>query len=168
MRDYTGYKWAQHALSGQWLQFDDIFLEQKAAQMQQREAGYAVKDLDPGKVFISAVDEGDANKDPFAKAIKSQTLTFDEEGITVTGNQWEDYVGALENYVVTTNMDPALEGPRSEVMSTLPSSTTWDGYESRRSAPRRTAEGSLGTHCSNQLRSTPRRLRISIAWERTW
>ena len=96
--------------------------------MQQREAGYAVKDLDPGKVFISAVDEGDANKDPFAKAIKSQTLTFDEEGITVTGNQWEDYVGALENYVVTTNMDPALEGPRSEVMSTLPSSTTWDGY----------------------------------------
>lgn len=108
LRDYTGYKWAQHALSAQWLQFDDIYLEQKAAQMQQREAGYAVKDLDPGQVFISAVDEGDTNKDPFAKAIKSQTLTFDEEGITVTGNQWEHYVGALENYVIATNEDPAL------------------------------------------------------------
>ena len=109
LRDYTGFRWAQHALSDQWLQFDDTFLEQQAAQLQQREAGFAVKDLDAGKIFIAAVDEGDANKDPFAKAIKSQCLTFDEEGITVTSNQWEDYVGALEQYVAVTNQDATLE-----------------------------------------------------------
>lgn len=109
VRDVTGYRWAEQVLSSQWLQFDDAFKELRAGQMQQREAGIAVRETDRGQSFIRSIDEAAKNKEPFARAVRNQCLSFDPEGITEVGEQWDAYVTALKEFVADNSSDPSTE-----------------------------------------------------------
>jgi len=99
LRDFVAFKWADQALSSQWLTFDDQIKELREALVKQREQGFAAQDLDTGKTFIELVDAGTGNKDPFAKAIRNQCVIFDEDGLSEVGVQWLEYVTALKAHV---------------------------------------------------------------------
>lgn len=99
VRDVVAYQWADQALSTQWLEFDRQFMDRQAALAQQRESGFAARDLDRPAEFIGAVDSAAENKHPFARAVQSQCLAYDEEGISVIGRRWEEYLTALKNHV---------------------------------------------------------------------
>lgn len=99
LRDYVAFKWADQALSSQWLTFDDQIKELREALTKQREQGFAAQDLDQGRTFIDLVDTGAGNKDPFAKAIRNQCVIFDEDGLSEVGVRWLEYVTALKAHV---------------------------------------------------------------------
>lgn len=99
LRDYVAYKWADQALSSQWLTFDNQIRERKEALTKQREQGFAVQDLDVGIEFTGLVDAAVGNKDPFARSIKNQCLLFDEEGLDVIGERWLEYVTSLKLHI---------------------------------------------------------------------
>lgn len=109
VRDVTGLRWANEALSTQWLQFDHAFKEMQAAHSKQREAGMRVRDLDRGETFIKSIDSAATAKEPFARAVQEQCLTFDDERVSVTGNQWETYVENLKTFVEHEGVDSASE-----------------------------------------------------------
>jgi hypothetical protein len=99
LRDYVALKWADQALSSQWLTFDDQIRERREALAKQREQGFAVQDLDVGREFIELVDAAVGNKDPFARSIRNQCLIFDEEGLDEVGQRWLEYVTELKGHV---------------------------------------------------------------------
>lgn len=99
LRDFVAYKWADLALSTQWLMFDDQIKGQREALAKQRELGHPVQDIDTGQAYIAAVDNSATNQNPFAKSIQSQCLAYDEEGISVIGKRWLEYVSALKDHV---------------------------------------------------------------------
>lgn len=107
VRDYVAYRWTDLALSTQWLMFDDQVRGRQEALAKQREKGYAAQDLDKASEFIKLVDAAAENKDPFAKAIKSQCLAYDEDGISVVGQRWNEYVTALKLFVKTSLVSSA-------------------------------------------------------------
>ncbi len=109
VRDLVGLQWANVALSGQWLQFDEQYKDRLEALAQQREQGYAARDLDIAAEFIGAVEENAKNKAPFARAIQSQCLAYDEDGISVVGNRWSEYLRALKTHVLGNAAIPAQE-----------------------------------------------------------
>lgn len=121
IRDVIGHRWARQALSTQWLQFDNAFKELQAGLLSQREAGCNVRDLDRPQVFIEAVNSAADDKQPFARAVLNQCLTFDEEEISVTGNQWESYVSALKQYIENSNFDPGLEDSANNISDRIQS-----------------------------------------------
>ena len=96
VRDVVAYQWANLALSTQWLQFDDQFKDRQEALAKQRAKGFAARDLDMPSEFIDAVDAAAGNKEPFARAIQSQCLAYDEDGILVVGNRWLEYLVGAE------------------------------------------------------------------------
>jgi hypothetical protein len=100
VRDVVAYQWASLALSTQWLQFDDQFLDRQEGLMKQRERGFAARDLDRATEFVAAVDSAATNKEPFARAIQAQCLAYDEDGISVVGNRWDEYLTALRDHVM--------------------------------------------------------------------
>jgi hypothetical protein len=81
VRDVIAHQWANQALSTQWLQFDDQMRDRAEGIAKQRERGFAARDLDRPAEFIGFVDSAAANKEPFAKAIQSQCLAYDEDVI---------------------------------------------------------------------------------------
>lgn len=109
VRDVTGLRWANEALSTQWLQFDQAFKDMQAAHAKQRDAGVRVRDLDRGETFIKSIENAAKAKEPFARAVQEQCLTFDEERVSVTGNQWETYIGNLKAFVENEGADAANE-----------------------------------------------------------
>src|SRR5690606_22454209 len=116
------------ALSQQWLTFDEQFKERQQALIKQRESGYAVRDLDRASEFISAVDAEAANKQPFAKAVQSQCLVYDSDGLSVNGYQWEMYVAALSDHVSQTAERSSDGSERDQLSMTLAGLTeTTDG-----------------------------------------
>ena len=96
VRDVVANQWANLALSTQWLQFDDQFRGRQEGLAQQRAKGHAARDLDLPTEFIAAVDAAAQNKEPFARAIQGQCLAYDEEGISVVGNRWLEYLSRPE------------------------------------------------------------------------
>jgi hypothetical protein len=100
VRDVVAFQWANLALSTQWLQFDDQFLDRQEGLFKQRERGFAARDLDLPTEFIAAVDAAATNKEPFARAIQAQCLAYDEDGISVVGNRWDEYLTALRDHVM--------------------------------------------------------------------
>jgi hypothetical protein len=99
LRNYVALKWADQALSSQWLAFDNQIRERREALAKQREQGFAVQDLDQGLEFIGLVDAAVGNKDPFARSIRNQCLLFDEEGLDEIGERWLEYVTALKVHI---------------------------------------------------------------------
>jgi hypothetical protein len=99
IRDFVAYKWTDLALSKQWLKFDEQIKEKKEALSKQNEEGYVSKDIEMPREFIQLVDAGVENKDPFARSIKNQCLAFDEDGISVVGERWNEYLTALRVHV---------------------------------------------------------------------
>ena len=99
LRDYVAYKWADQALSKQWLKFDEQIKDSREALAKQAENGYASKELDTSVEFVKLVEAAAENKDPFARSIRNQCLVFDEEGITAIGERWNEYVDALIKHV---------------------------------------------------------------------
>ena len=99
IRDFVAYKWTDLALSKQWLKFDEQIKEKKEALSQQNEEGYVSKDIEMPREFIQLVDAGVENKDPFARSIKNQCLAFDEDGISVISERWNEYLTALRVHV---------------------------------------------------------------------
>lgn len=128
VREVTGYRWADQALSTQWLQFDNQFKERQQALLKQRENGYAARDLDRGAEFIAAVDVAAANKEPFAKAVQSQCLIYDADGLSVNGHQWQLYVDALAEHVGRTAELSSDSAERDQLSMTVAGLTeTTDG-----------------------------------------
>jgi len=109
VRDVVGLRWADLALSTQWLQFDDQYKDRLEALAKQRERGYPAHDLDIATEFIVAIEENAKNKSPFARAVQSQCLAYDEDGISVIGNRWDEYLGALHKHVVSNAAQPSQE-----------------------------------------------------------
>lgn len=109
VRDYVANQWTNLALSTQWMQFDDQFRDRLEGLAKQRENGFAARDLDRGLEFIGAVDTAAANKEPFARAIQSQCLAYDEDGISVIGQRWNEYVQALKQHVQKHSVVPSDE-----------------------------------------------------------
>ena len=117
LRDYVAYKWADLALSKQWLMFDDAIKDRQEALLKQREKGFAAKDLDKAKEFIQLVDSAADNKDPFAKAVQSQCLAYDEDGISVVGQRWLEYVTSLKQHVERNASAPGDESLKRNAQS---------------------------------------------------
>lgn len=131
VRDVVAYRWANLALSTQWLQFDDQFRDRQEALAQQRARGHAARDLDLPAEFIAAVDAAALNKHPFARAIKSQCLAYDEDGISVVGNRWLEYLAALKKHVqdsVVVPSDEALMRNVQTQVASLAETTESDEY----------------------------------------
>jgi hypothetical protein len=99
LRDYVALKWADQALSSQWLTFDDQIRERREALAKQREQGFAVQDLDTAREYIELVDAAVGNKDAFARSIRNQCLIFDQEGLDEVGQRWLEYVTELKSHV---------------------------------------------------------------------
>ena len=119
VRDVTGYRWANQALSAQWLQFDNQYRERQEALAKQRESGYAVRDLDRAAEYIAAVDAAANNKEPFARAVQSQCLVYDADGLSVNGNQWDLYVQALREHVGRSAELAGDTGERDQLSMTV-------------------------------------------------
>ena len=117
LRDYVAYQWADIALSKQWLMFDEAIKDRQEALLNQREKGFAAKDLDKAKEFIQLVDSAADNKDPFAKAVQSQCLAYDEEGISVVGQRWLEYVTELKQHVQHNAAAPGDDGLKRNAQS---------------------------------------------------
>lgn len=131
LRDYVAFKWADQALSSQWLTFDDQIKELREALTKQREQGFAAQDLDQGQTFIDLVDAGAGNKDPFAKAIRNQCVIFDEDGLSEIGVQWLEYVTALKAHVKRESEkadDPGAKSNGRSKVSTLAETVDRDDY----------------------------------------
>lgn len=110
VRDVVAYQWANEALSKQWLQFDEQFRDQQVGIAKQRSQGFAVRDLDLPTVFIKAVDFAAEKKEPFARSILSQCMAYDEDGISVVGDRWGEYLQALKVHVRKASADPNGDG----------------------------------------------------------
>ncbi|WP_460800692.1 tubulin-like doman-containing protein [Microbacterium sp. GXF6406] len=109
VRDVVGLRWADLALSEQWLQFDNQYKDRLDALAKQRELGYVAHDLDIATEFTLAIEESATNKDPFARSVQSQCLAYDEDGISVVGNRWQEYLSALRNHVLSNAAIPSQE-----------------------------------------------------------
>ncbi|GAA3207810.1 tubulin-like doman-containing protein [Microbacterium terregens] len=133
VRDVVGLRWADLALSEQWLQFDDQYRDRLDALAKQREQGYAAHDLDIAVEFIGAIDQNAANKAPFARAVQSQCLAYDEDGISVVGNRWQEYLSALRHHVLANAVvasQEALKRNATARVSALADSADGDDYVS--------------------------------------
>lgn len=131
VRDFVAYKWADLALSTQWLSFDEAIRSQQEALTKQREKGFAGQDLDVAKTFIAVVNAAADNKDPFAKAIQSQCLAYDEDGISVVGQRWLEYVTALKIHVqrqAVVSSDESLKRSAQSKVSALFETADADDY----------------------------------------
>ena len=131
VRDFIAYKWADQALSAQWLTFDEQIKERREALAKQREQGFAAQDLDQGVEFIGLVDAAAGNKDPFARAVRNQCLIFDEEGLSEVGERWFEYLTALKSHVEVEAQKADDEGAKSNAryqISALGSSIDRDDY----------------------------------------
>ena len=117
VRDVVAYQWANLALSTQWLQFDDQFKDRQEALAKQRAKGFAARDLDMPSEFINAVDAAAGNKEPFARAIQSQCLAYDEDGILVVGNRWLEYLSALKVHVKRSATNPGDQSLKRNVQA---------------------------------------------------
>lgn len=109
VRDFVAYTWAQQALSSQWLTFDDKLKGQREALQKKREMGFQVREFDTCGEFIKTVGAAADNKEAFAKSIQNQCLSFDEDGLQRTGDQWSNYLGQLDAYVKRTCVTPGDE-----------------------------------------------------------
>ena len=112
VRDYVGFKWADQALSLQWLYFDNEVKKRKEAVAKQRSEGYAAKDVEVGKEFIELIQAGADNKDPFARTIQNQCLQYDEDGLVVIGQRWMEYLTNLKQHVIKTVASGDRSGKR--------------------------------------------------------
>lgn len=133
LRDYVAFKWTEQALSSQWLTFDDQIKDRREALAKQRERGFAAKDIDTGKEFTQLVDSSAENRDPFAKAIQSQCLAYDEDGILVIGQRWLEYVTHMKSHVLRSaaaGSDEALKRNASSKIAVLMETTDADEYVS--------------------------------------
>lgn len=115
LRDFVAYKWADQALSKQWLTFDDQIRERREALAKQREQGFAAQDLDQGTEFIGLLEAAANAKDPFARAIRNQCLIFDEEGLSPIGERWFEYLTALKGYVTQQAVEADDAGAKSNL-----------------------------------------------------
>ena len=113
VRDYVGFKWADQALSLQWLYFDNEVKKRKEAIAKQRSEGFVAKDIEVGKEFIELIQAGADNKDPFARTIQNQCLQYDEDGLVVVGQRWMEYLTNLKQHVVKTVAAGDRSGKRS-------------------------------------------------------
>lgn len=119
VRDVVAYRWADQAISTQWLQFDDQFKNQVAALAEQRASGVAAKDLNRGDVYVSAIVEAAKNKEAFAMAVQNQCLSFDEDGLDVVSSRWDEYVQHLRQHVEMTGESSSEQGWRANTMSKI-------------------------------------------------
>lgn len=99
IRDYVAYKWTDLALSKQWLKFDEQIKEKREALAKQNEEGFVGKDIQMSREYVQLVDAAAENKDPFARSIKNQCLAYDDDGITLIGERWNEYLTALRVHV---------------------------------------------------------------------
>jgi len=121
VRDYVAYRWTNLALSKQWLKFDHQIKEQQMAVAKQAEDGYVSKDINKAELFVAYVDNAAKLKDPFARAIRNQCLTFDQDGIAEVGQRWNEYAGALIEQVKSQAMqardEDMIRGIRARIAS---------------------------------------------------
>ncbi|NLA65090.1 MAG: hypothetical protein GX862_04025 [Leucobacter sp.] len=119
VRDVVGLQWANEALSKQWLQFDDQYKQRLEGLKKQRESGYAARDIDRAAEFIAAVDAAAANREPFAKAVQSQCLVYDADGLSVDAKQWEVYVERLSEHIGRSVDQISDDAERSQLSMTV-------------------------------------------------
>jgi len=99
LRDYVAFKWADQALSSQWLTYDELIRGRREALAQQRESGFSVKDLDQAQEYIELVNAAAGQKEPFARAIQGQCIVWDDDGLNKVTDRWLEYVTALQQFV---------------------------------------------------------------------
>jgi len=131
LRDFVAYKWADLALSTQWLKFDEQIKGRREALAKQREEGYAAKDIDVAKEFVASVNAAAENKDAFAKAIQSQCLAYDEDGLTAVGDRWSEYTTALKKHCqdqAKLGSDQALKRNAQNKVAALAETSDADDY----------------------------------------
>lgn len=131
VRDVVSLRWAELAISGQWLKFDEQFKQRLEGAAKQREKGFAPRDLDLATEYINAVEGAAAAKDPFARAIKAQTILFDEDGFPTDGTRWEEYLDGLKKYVETNSVmmgDDAQRRTAASLTAALADTAQADDY----------------------------------------
>ena len=131
VRDVVSLRWAKLALSGQWLQFDEQFKRTLEGLVKQREKGFAPRDLDLATEYVNAVEGAASAKDPFARAIKSQCILFDEDGFPTEGTRWDEYLFGLKKYVEANSIMMGDEGQRrtgASLTAALSDSAESDDY----------------------------------------
>lgn len=131
LRDYVAFRWANQALSTQWLAYDEQIRERREALAQQRESGFAVKDLDAPQEYIQLIDQAAAQKDPFARALQSQCTVWDEDQLNKVTDRWSEYVTNLKAYVdqqARDNSDHVLRQNTQNQVAGLQDSTTPGDY----------------------------------------
>jgi hypothetical protein len=131
VRDYVANMWADQAMSTQWLKFDQEIQGMVDALAKQREKGFAAQDLPRPKIFTGLVDTQAENKDPFASLIRNQCLAYDEDGFSVVGQRWTEYVGEMKKHVERQAMndgDDVLKRNVQSQVGALGETTDADDY----------------------------------------
>lgn len=131
LRDYVALQWADQALSTQWLAYDDQIQERREALAQQRESGFAVKDLDLPLEYTQLVEAAASQKDPFARAIQGQCIVWDEDGLNKITDRWLEYVQALKDFVLreaNSKADYSLRTNMQQLVGSLATTSVPDDY----------------------------------------
>ncbi len=138
VKRYMALTWAKESVSEVWLMFDRAFRELARQNAEMRRKGIHVADIKESRNYIASVEAAASNKDPFAMAIMDSCTVYDENGVTVLGFTWDEYMEALRRKVSQdggTSSAMELDNQRGAAQAAIDniqpgaSQEAWDLYE---------------------------------------
>ena len=133
VRRYLALNWAKECVSDLWLMFDKAFRMLALQNAEMRRKGIHVADVKEGANYIASVEAEASNKNPFAMSIRDACAVYEENGVTISGYKWEEYIDALERKIQQENTSSGaaeLDNQRGEAEANIDNITPGSGEES--------------------------------------
>lgn len=119
VQEYVALKWTQECVSSSWLCFDDVYRNMLAENTKMRSQGYNAPDTNRSDSYINAVEQLNAQKNPFAMSIVRQCTVFEDAASQEGTPAWDIYLGALQEFVMlnATTGQKDLDNQRQDACS---------------------------------------------------
>lgn len=99
VKKYLSLNWTRDSVTGEWLEIDSRYKEQRAAAAEMRKKGVSAPEIDRRAHYINVVDEGVKQHKAFESAVRRECYEYDATGYTEKEPAWEQYMASLETYV---------------------------------------------------------------------
>lgn len=99
VKRYLALTWTKESITDDWLEIDRRFADEQRTNRNMRRQGYQVAELDRGDHYLKIINEGFAERRPFATAIRNLCFEFDANGYIEKGISWLQYTNALSSYI---------------------------------------------------------------------
>ncbi len=99
VKRYLALTWTKESITDEWLEVDRRFADEQKTNRTMRRKGYQVAELDRGSHYVDIINEGYAERRPFASAIRNLCYEFEPNGFVTTGISWVNYNAALTKYI---------------------------------------------------------------------